>query len=117
MCTPPQSASTDQPDIATMRQTIAELLPEKTATAPQGSDLEVLLLLLRGHVQLLIPDVEQLADRASESMTPFFAQIEAVVARRRLAAQPSAHPESQLWLARRLARSLASLCDSYEFLR
>lgn len=115
-CAPPPSADTDQPDIATMRQSIAQLLPEESATEPDSDDLEVLLLLLRGHIQLMILDVERLADRASESMTAFFARIEVGVARHKLAARPSAHPESPLWLARRLARSLASLCDSYEFL-
>ncbi|MGW0633198.1 DUF6415 family natural product biosynthesis protein, partial [Streptomyces sp. NPDC002758] len=56
-----QTENSTQPvDIATMRQTIGRLLPPDVE--PVGiSEVETLTSLLRGHMQLIIPEIEQAA--------------------------------------------------------
>lgn len=104
-------------DIATMRQTIALLLPHETAEPPTGEELATLTATLRGHIELAVLEVEQLAARLPEDDIPRYCARACIgEARRKLSARPGPGPHDQLPYARKLARSLLALCDHYEAL-
>lgn len=115
--TPATAVSAPPVDIDTMRHSISQLIGPD-AQSPAGDTLDTLHHLLRGHLQLLIPEVEQAAlQRDAEDVPRYCALASVREARARLRllpAQSGAH--STLAHTRRLARRLAALCDHYETL-
>jgi hypothetical protein len=107
---------TEPADIETMRHSISHLLgPDPQPLA--GDTLTTLHHLLRGHMQLLIPEVEHAALKRDENDVPRYCALACIGEARgklRLPARPGEH--HALPHARRLARSLAALCDHYEAL-
>ncbi|MFQ6145050.1 DUF6415 family natural product biosynthesis protein [Streptomyces seoulensis] len=98
-----------------MRQSVLRLIGE-TAVAPGGAELEVLTLQMRGHMQLLIPEVEKAALARPADDIPRYCALACVgEAGLRLNARLTAGQDA-LPRARRLARSLNALCDHYESL-
>lgn len=65
------TADPDQapPDLATMRSAVRRLLAED-AQLPSLEELETLTLQLRGHIALLIPEVEATAGRLPKDDVP-----------------------------------------------
>lgn len=109
--------TTDPVDIDTMRASIALLLPRETVTPPAEERLSTLTVTLRGHMNLLIPEVEQLTARLPADDVPRYCALACVgEARRKLRARPAPGPYEAVAHARRLARSLAALCDHFEAL-
>ncbi|MGW0770782.1 DUF6415 family natural product biosynthesis protein [Streptomyces sp. NPDC002676] len=111
---PPTASERDQapPDIGTMRATARRALAEASV-----DELDTLALTLRGHVQLLIPEVEQLAARLPESDVPRYCALACVgEARGKLGARPGMGPDGAVAYARKLARTLGALCDHFEAL-
>ncbi|MEU2358767.1 DUF6415 family natural product biosynthesis protein [Streptomyces misionensis] len=113
-----QIANTEPPDIATMRETAALLLgPEREPNAlpPVPENLDTLTLALRGHLELLIPEVEQRARQLpKDSAVRYCANAYVGEARGKLQAGPSPRYGGEAGHARRLARVLRALCDHYE---
>lgn len=105
-------------DIATMRETANLLLgPDDGpgALPPVPKELDTLTSMLRGHLELLIPEVEKKAGRLPKDSIPRYCAIGCVgEARRKLAAGPSHRYGGDVGHARRLARVLRALCDHYE---
>jgi hypothetical protein len=100
---------TETPDIETMRE-IVDRLPDPDAVPetlpPTADELDTLTLQLRGHLELLMPEVEQLAHGLSKNSIPRYCALACLgEARQRLAAQPSPAPGGDLAYARRLARA------------
>jgi len=118
----PAGAEQDQtpPDLETMRITVNRLLdPDAVAEAlpPAADELDTLTLQLRGHLQLLMPEVEQAAQRLSkESIPRYCARACLGEARMKLALEPQPGLSAGVAHARRLARVLNALCDHYESL-
>ncbi|MFJ4201548.1 DUF6415 family natural product biosynthesis protein [Streptomyces sviceus] len=106
------------PDITTMRDAVNRLLdpdavPEALPPAP--GELETLTIQLRGHLDLLMPEVEQAAQRLPKDDIPRYCALACLgEARGKLRAEPSPTPHGSLAYARRLARVLNALCDHYE---
>jgi len=121
---PPKPASaatpeTDQrpPDIATMRESIGLLLPPDAAQAPTGEELATLTGSLRGHMELIIPEIEAAAVNLPKDDVPRHVAIACIYeARGRLGRAAAGPGHDALVYARRLARSLNALCDHYEAL-
>ncbi|SBT89528.1 hypothetical protein GA0115233_101021 [Streptomyces sp. DI166] len=103
-------------DIAAMRTVVAEVLPpEVTPTDP--APLNRLIGLLRGHIERLIPEVEQAAAQRPVDEVPRYVALACVTeARGKLEAVPALLPYDMAAQARRLGRSLVALCDHYEAL-
>ncbi|MFF7521295.1 DUF6415 family natural product biosynthesis protein [Streptomyces pseudovenezuelae] len=106
------------PDLATMREAVDRLLdPEAVPEAlpPAPGALETLTIQLRGHLDLLMPEVEQAALRLPKNDIPRYCALACLgEARGKLRAEPSPTPHGPLAYARRLARVLNALCDHYE---
>ncbi|MEU6261424.1 DUF6415 family natural product biosynthesis protein [Streptomyces sp. NPDC047043] len=99
-----------------MRHTISRLLGPQ-AQPPTGDLLATLHSLLRGHTQLLIPEVEHAALQRDADDVPRYVALACIdQARIKLHIQPRPGAYQALVHARRLARSLAALCDHYEAL-
>lgn len=116
-----QPSNTEAPlDIATMRTAIDRLLDPDAAPdvlPPTGDELETLTRQIRGHMELLAPEVEQAAEKLSKESIPRYCALACVgEARRRLADTPRPAPGGAAAYARRLARSLNALCDHFEHL-
>ncbi|MFD6549046.1 DUF6415 family natural product biosynthesis protein [Streptomyces sp. NPDC058398] len=102
------------PDIATMRSGVRRFLAED-ALPPGAHELDTLTLQLRGHMQLLIPEVEQIITRLPEDDVPRYCALACVgEARRKLDVAPRPGLSAGIAHARRMARSLNALCDHYE---
>ncbi|MEU0052214.1 DUF6415 family natural product biosynthesis protein [Streptomyces sp. NPDC006309] len=115
--TRPAPAATVPVDTDTMRGSIALLLPHETVQPPVGEQLATLTLALRGHMQLIIPEVEQITARLSSNDIPRYCALACVgEARGKLGVKAAADPHGALTYARRLARTLTALCDHYEAL-
>ncbi|WP_367324804.1 DUF6415 family natural product biosynthesis protein [Streptomyces sp. HUAS ZL42] len=114
----PQASAALPPDLATMRATVLRLLdpdgvPE--ALPPAGDELDTLTAALRGHVELLAPEVEQAARRLKPGSVHRYTVLECVwEARSRLEAEPCRRYGGAVGYARRLARVLNALIDHYE---
>lgn len=108
--TSPEPAT--RPDLATMRASTARALPE----APDADDLDTLAATLRGHMQLMIPEVEQLA-LGRNDVAAISARACVGEARGKLRISNSAEvPAIQVSLVQKLARSVDALCRHYESL-
>ncbi|MGW0765630.1 DUF6415 family natural product biosynthesis protein [Streptomyces sp. NPDC002676] len=107
-------------DIATMRETVALLLgpDEGPETLPLASrELDTLTAMLRGHLGLLIPEVEAKAGRLHKDSVPRYCALACVgEARGKLSARAGAGPHGAAAYARKLARTLRALCDHFEAL-
>ncbi|WP_314223480.1 DUF6415 family natural product biosynthesis protein [Streptomyces zaehneri] len=99
-----------------MRKTARVLLdPDAFAPAPAGPELDTLTLAARGHLALLIPEVEQAARRPKRDSIPRYCALACLgEARGGLRAGPSRASGGALVYARRPARVLGALCDHYE---
>ena len=107
-------------DVATMRETAHRVLgPDSTPEAlpPAGDELMTLTAMLRGHIELLAPEVEQAAGRLPKNSPTGAAALACVgEGTRKLRAPELAFTPlaGTVMYARRLARVLAALCDHYE---
>ncbi|MGW3651914.1 DUF6415 family natural product biosynthesis protein [Streptomyces sp. NPDC000878] len=117
---PPTSEDLDQwpPDIEVMRASTALLLdpdgvPE--ALPPTGDELATLTVTLRGHLELIAPEVARAAGRLDKESIPRYCAIACVgEARGKLRATPRPGLGGDVAYARRLARVLNALCDHWE---
>lgn len=105
------------PDIATMRATVRRLLgpddgPE--ALPPSPGEAETLTLTVRGHLELLILEVERAVGPRPRNVPHYCALACVGEARRKLGITPRPGLESGVAHARRLARCLSALCDHHE---
>lgn len=99
------------PDIAVMRTSVRHALSE----APQPEELDTLGATLRGHMAVLIPDVERLAGKepkGSVARSCALACVGEASAKLRLGA--GALLPVRLSVIEKLARSVGALCDHYE---
>ncbi|WAZ26802.1 DUF6415 family natural product biosynthesis protein [Streptomyces cinnabarinus] len=103
-------------DIATMRATVAQVLPpDVTPTNP--ARLATLTGMMRGHMHLLIPEVERAAAEQPAADVPRYVALACVrEARGKLEASPGLMPSDAGAYTRKLGRSLLALCDHYETL-
>jgi hypothetical protein len=99
-----------------MRETVQILLdPDAVALPPTADELETLTQLVRGHLELLIPEVEQSVRRLKKDSIPRYCALACVgEARGKLRAEPIRRFGVEVGYARRLARTLNALCDHYE---
>ncbi|WP_405580676.1 DUF6415 family natural product biosynthesis protein [Streptomyces sp. NBC_01092] len=116
---PPAAEEQNQapPDVATMRETAALTLgPDDgpDALPPGAAELDTLDRTLRGHLELLIPEVAQAAGPRPKDVQTYCALACVGEARRKLSVTPRPTLEARVAHARRLARVLNSLCDHYE---
>ncbi|MGW7358232.1 DUF6415 family natural product biosynthesis protein [Streptomyces sp. NPDC054802] len=108
-------ADTGPVDIATMRDTARRVL--SLERPPTRDDIEVLTAALRGHVQLLVPEIQALIRaQPAGDLHAGIAQVGIEEASRRLTTPPGFGPDAAYRRARKLALSVCSLCDHYEHL-
>jgi len=105
-------------DIATMRQTIGQLLPPGDADPLDLSEVENLTALLRDHMELVIPEVHAFILTLPRDDAPRYCALACVGEARGRLDRPATGPgqHDPLAHARWLARSLNALCDHYEAL-
>jgi hypothetical protein len=105
-------------DVDTMREIVNRLLdPDAVPEAlPPGADeVATLTLQLRGHLQLLAPEVEKAARKLKPGSIHRYTVLGCVwEANSRLEAEPSSRYGGPVGHARRLARVLNALCDHHE---
>jgi hypothetical protein len=96
-----------------MRETARILLAE---SAPPDADLlETLTLQVRGHIEVLMPDVQAVADGLPDDDIPRYCALACIgEARGKLRIEARPGLAAGLAHARRLARVLSALCDHYE---
>lgn len=101
-----------------MRATAAKLLaPIGGPNAlPPTADLDTLTVALRGHLALLIPEIEQAVGPRPKNVEACCALACIGEARRKLSMTPRLELEHRVAHALRLARSLVALCGHYELL-
>ncbi|MGW2492353.1 DUF6415 family natural product biosynthesis protein [Streptomyces sp. NPDC001606] len=100
-------------DLETMRVAVDRLLAD-IAEPPLPEELETLTLQLRGHIMVLIPEVETAAGGCEETALRAAALACIGEARRRLDVEPKATLPAGIAHAQRLARSVSSLCIHVE---
>ncbi|MGX1131387.1 hypothetical protein RKD49_003577 [Streptomyces glaucescens] len=111
------AAATPPVDIATMRETIRRVIGPG-AQPPTGEDLDTLTTALRGHMELLIPEVEQAARKLPRYYPPRDGALACVwSARHELSAAVDPGTDGVAAHSRDLAHALGSLCNRYEELR
>ncbi|WP_151480611.1 DUF6415 family natural product biosynthesis protein [Streptomyces albicerus] len=114
----PPEVETRPLDLSLMRETAQILLgPDAAPDAmpPAASELDTLTGTLRGHLELLAPEVEQVADRYHEDSIPRYCALACIAeVRGKLRAEPGPGLSGAAAYARRLARVLSALCDHYE---
>ncbi|WP_405773125.1 DUF6415 family natural product biosynthesis protein [Streptomyces sp. NBC_01538] len=97
-----------------MRGSVRILLAEDAAL-PVLDQLDTLALTLRGHIQLLIPEVADAAAREPKDSIPRYCALACLgEARDKLRLGADGALPIQLSAARKLARVLNALCDHYE---
>ncbi|MFM9611537.1 DUF6415 family natural product biosynthesis protein [Streptomyces niveiscabiei] len=118
-CTCPrcrEAALSAPPDLTTMRTTLARLLgPEGNPVTPPppDPDLDPLIETLRGHLHLLLPEIEAAALKLDKDSVLRYCCLACVgEARQKLGTGP--HPQGEYRRALRLAHSLNALCEHYE---
>ncbi|MEU1203521.1 DUF6415 family natural product biosynthesis protein [Streptomyces sp. NPDC005813] len=95
-----------------MRRAVATVLPEDQCISAEA--LAALTTRLRAYMYALAPQVEQAAGKLPRDDVPRYCALACVGdARGKLRAQPGQGPGRDLAYARKLARSLAALCDHY----
>ncbi|MER5211963.1 DUF6415 family natural product biosynthesis protein [Streptomyces sp. NPDC002838] len=108
-------------DVVAMRATAHLVLgPDDAPDAlpPAGEELDTLTGTLRGHLELIAPEVERAAKRLHKDSIPRYCALACVgEARGKLQAKPNPSPHGPVAYARRLARVLNALCDHHENLR
>ncbi|MFY4722608.1 DUF6415 family natural product biosynthesis protein [Streptomyces sp. LaBMicrA B280] len=113
-----QTTGTAPVDTTTMRETVARALgpeDETGAPPPAPENLDLLIGQLRGHLELLIPEVEQrLARLPKEGTARYCASACVGEARGKLQARPAPRADGEVEYARRLARVLRPLLDHFE---
>lgn len=98
------------PDLHLMRTHTERAL----TTSPDTADLDTLTTVLRGHMQLMIPEVENLALRRHDT-AGISARACVQEARGRLRISNSGEvPAIQVSIVQKLARSVNALCRHYE---
>ncbi|MFD4263116.1 DUF6415 family natural product biosynthesis protein [Streptomyces sp. NPDC058534] len=113
-----EEQQTAPPDLATMRET-AELLlgPDGSPDVlpPVGDELAAHTATLRGQLELLIPELENVVTRLPRESIPRYCALACIgEARGKLRAEPSRRYGGDAGYARRLARVLRALCDHYQ---
>lgn len=107
----PALEETEPPHIATMRATAARALTEVLA----GDELETVAETLRGHIRVLIPEVEFAAARQPrESTDAICARAGVGEARMKLGLGGADIEAVRVSVAQKLARSVVALCNHYE---
>ncbi|GHA01665.1 DUF6415 family natural product biosynthesis protein [Streptomyces echinoruber] len=109
---PPAGTARDSrpPDIDTMRATARRAFTE----ALSADDLDTLALTLRGHLQLLIPEVQQAAERTPTDNAQRHCALACIGdARSKLRLGNGCTPEVRVAVAQKLARCVNALCDHY----
>ncbi|MFF7752650.1 DUF6415 family natural product biosynthesis protein [Streptomyces sp. NPDC007971] len=105
-------------DIATMRETAALLLgPDDGPETPPPAlkELGTLTATLRGHLELLIPEVAAKAGRLPKNSVPRYCALACVgEATRKARVGDGCTSPVRVAVARKLARSVKALCDHYE---
>ncbi|MFJ7968359.1 DUF6415 family natural product biosynthesis protein [Streptomyces sp. NPDC096324] len=97
-----------------MRACTRRLLAED-ARVPASEELDRLTLQLRGHIELLIPEVEETAGRLPKDDIPRYCALACTgEARGKLSARPQPGHATELAHARRLARVVNALVDHHE---
>jgi len=106
----------DRPDITVMRETVQILLdPDAVVLPPTADELETLTQMIRGHLELLILEVERSVRRLKKDSIPRYCALACVgEARGKLRAESIRRFGEEVGYARRLARTLSALCDHYE---
>lgn len=114
--TPLSALAQDPPDVETMRATARRLLgPDGGPEAlPPAADVDTLTLALRGHLALILTDVEQAVGPRPSNVKAYCALACVGEARRKLTIQARREPGSRVAYAHRLARVLLALCVHYE---
>ncbi|MGW6485598.1 DUF6415 family natural product biosynthesis protein [Streptomyces sp. NPDC055056] len=111
-----EATATNAVDVLVMRQTIALVLPTED-DLPAGLDVDTLTETLRGHIELIVSEVETNALALQKEDIPRYCALACVSqANNKLRARAGQAAYATLVLARKLARSLAALCDHYETL-
>jgi hypothetical protein len=117
----PTSTARDQDqaplDLQIMRESALRVLgPDDSSEAlPHTVDeLDTLALALRGHLQLILAEVERAAGPRPSSAQSYCALACIGEARRRLGVTPHPALQARVAHARLLARCLNALCDHYE---
>lgn len=116
--TPPPASEEQYPlDAETMRATARRLLTDG-AEPPTPEEVRKLLLALRGHLAVILPEVGRAAAQWSDQfdMARTCARVAVAETRRKLGEKPGPGLSSQIAYARRLSRSLNSLLDHHETL-
>lgn len=111
------ATATAPADLTTMRETVSAVLtPDGDPVLPEPSDTHAALLtdLLRGHLELMVREVDAAAQRLPDTIPRFCALACVGEARGKLRAGPAARPGGEIAYARRLARVLSALCDHHE---
>ncbi|MDX2544225.1 DUF6415 family natural product biosynthesis protein [Streptomyces sp. WI04-05B] len=105
-------------DVETMRASAYRLLAPD-AELPSVDELHTLMLTLKGHLALIIPEVGRVASarRGDDTLARVDARMAISETCRKLRIKPNLGPSSHVAYARRLSRSLNALCDHYENLR
>jgi uncharacterized protein DUF6415 len=107
-------------DVTVMRETALLLLEPDSAPdimPPAARELAVLTATMRGHLALLVPEVEAAARRLGKGSIPRYTALGCVwEARSRIEAEPSTRTGGAVAHVRRMARVLVDLCDQYEHL-
>lgn len=102
------------PDIQVMRESARMLLTEG-AELPVLDKLETLILALRGHIQLLIPEVAQVAAREPKDSIPRYCALACIgEAHNKLRLGDGGTPLIRTSVAQKLARVVNALCDHHE---
>ncbi len=104
-------------DVDGMRESIGRLLGPH-AEIPETEELAVLTGVLRGHIESITPRIEQAALKLPADDVPRYCALACVGEARRKLTTTASHPGPSAAVAytRRLARSLAALCDHWETL-
>ncbi|MER6075956.1 DUF6415 family natural product biosynthesis protein [Streptomyces sp. NPDC001817] len=107
-------------DIKTMRETAALLLgPDDgpDALPPAVAELDTLTAMLRGHLALLIPEVEAKAWQLPKDSVRRYRAVACVdEANSQLRVGDGCTPAVRVAVARKLARSLNALCRHFDLL-
>ncbi|WP_406168850.1 DUF6415 family natural product biosynthesis protein [Streptomyces sp. NBC_00996] len=101
-------------DVETMRDAARRLLAED-AELPSFDELQTLTLRLRGHMMLLIPEVEKAAGRQPKDDVPRYCALACIgEARMRLGLEAGHGLPAGIAHAKRLSRAVNALCDHYQ---